>query len=113
MMLPVVTQRDRWELCLHLEKRGIETRPMMPITNQPCYNFVEDHYPVAKNINENGFYIPCHPGMDEEDVGYVGEAVESFFAERKKARQVSVAPVAGHVGRNDTEAVDAELASKT
>lgn len=85
MMFPMVlnddSKIDKYDLCLHLEKAGIETRDMMPITNQPCFKGVvrEDDYPVAKNINKNGFYIPCHPGMDENDVKKIRRTFASYL----------------------------------
>lgn len=77
MMFPIVLKEnstlDKYEVCLNLEKHGIETRDMMPITHQPCYkNFFQNtSFSVAEWINKNGFYVPCHPGMDAEDAAYV------------------------------------------
>lgn len=79
MMFPVVlkegSKMDKYEVCLHLEKNGVETRDMMPITPQPCYRafFPEGFsgFSVAKWINQNGFYIPCHPGMNDRDVAHI------------------------------------------
>jgi len=82
MMFPVVLREgcgiDKYSLCRHLEKSGIETRDMMPITNQPCYRGLvdEESFSVAKRINAQGFYIPCNPGMDVERVG---AAFDSYF----------------------------------
>ena len=50
----------------YLEANGVETRDMLPLTNQPYYKEAlainEDDYPVAKWINNNGFYI-APPGV--------------------------------------------------
>ena len=53
---------------------------MMPITNQPVYAgmFNEDNYPVAKWINEGGFYIGIHQYLTNEDVEYVIEKFGEF-----------------------------------
>jgi len=80
LMFPVLlkgaTSEERINLCVALEEHGIETRPMFPITNQPCYrNLVqEDDFTVAKEINACGFYVPCHDGLTEDDVRFVGDA---------------------------------------
>lgn len=86
MMFPIILPQDsdidKYDLCLHLEKNGIETRDMMPITTQPCYKsleLIEDDFSVAKWVNRNGFYIPCHPGMTEDDAAWIGEVFASYF----------------------------------
>ena len=84
MMYPIVLKKgNRDKYALWLEKNGVETRYMMPLINQPYYKNIfgniEDQYPVAKHINENGLYIPCHQGMSLEDVEYVAELTEFFY----------------------------------
>lgn len=66
---------SRDKLILFLEKHGIETRYMMPLLNQPIYKEIfgkdiESRYPVAKHINNNGFYIGCFPELKKEDLDY-------------------------------------------
>jgi dTDP-4-amino-4,6-dideoxygalactose transaminase len=46
---------------------------LMPLTNQPVIkkyfgDDVEDKYFNAKTLNQNGFYIGCHPNMEDENV---------------------------------------------
>jgi dTDP-4-amino-4,6-dideoxygalactose transaminase len=36
-------------------------------------------YPVAKRINERGFYIGCHDGLTRDDLDYVLESFEEYF----------------------------------
>lgn len=80
MMYPIVClTEDKWGLCNHLELNGIETREMLPLTNQPAYNFDEDAYPVAKVINESGFYIACHPGLSRADLEKMVQVIEDYF----------------------------------
>jgi len=87
MMYPIILKESsamtRYDLCLELEKRGIETRDMMPITSQPCYDFIfkplrarQYSWPVADRVNERGFYIPCHEQMTEDDIGWVARSFE-------------------------------------
>ena len=67
---------SRDKLVLFLEKHGIETRYMMPLLNQPVYKEIfgkdiESRYPVARNINNRGFYIGCFPELEKEDLDHV------------------------------------------
>jgi len=39
--------------------------------------------PVAAWINDNGFYIGCHPSMDQDDLEYIVEVFEEFFRSYK------------------------------
>ena len=77
----------RAEFTLGLEKRGIETRPMLSFLDQPVYiqmfGDILRNFPVSANIAKNGFYIGCHPHMDDSDVAYV---LESF---REVTKEVS------------------------
>lgn len=86
MMYPIEVREfsgiDKWDLCLHLEKNGIETREMLPLINQPCYkdlNIKIEDFPNADRVNRNGFYIGCHPGMTDADVRHVFDTFERFF----------------------------------
>lgn len=84
MMYPVVLKRgNRDKYALHLEKHGVETRYMMPLVNQPYYvemfGQLEQRYPNAKYINDNGLYIPCHHGMSREDVDYIYELTKQYY----------------------------------
>lgn len=82
MMYPIVLlgEHDKWDLCEHLENWGIETREMMPLTNQPAYDFDEDAYPVAKMINKRGFYIGSHHDMTSKDTWLIYDAFDEYFS---------------------------------
>ena len=84
MMYPIVYyDGDKTPLVNHLELRGIETRDMLPLTNQPVYKglFDPDDYPVAKWINRSGFYIGCHQYLLPRHVDHVVTAIDDFFKE--------------------------------
>jgi perosamine synthetase len=91
MMYPIVIKEDapfsQKQLTAFLESNNIESRPMLPLLNQPVYldlfGHVEDDYPVAQWINKNGFYIGCHHGLNIEDLEYIIDCMEQFFAGRK------------------------------
>jgi dTDP-4-amino-4,6-dideoxygalactose transaminase len=79
---------DRDDLIFYLERKGIETRYLLPITNQPVYKKVwgeiEDNYPNAKLINQRGFYMGCHPDLTREDIDYVVSTFKQYFKKRFK-----------------------------
>ena len=65
MMFPVLVLSESREGLAHcLYNKGVGTRTMLPLTNQPCYKklnlFDEKDYPVASFINEHGLYWGCH-----------------------------------------------------
>lgn len=80
MFYPLVAE-DRNELCNYLEEHGIETRYLLPLTNQPVYRhlFNEDDYPVAKMLNEHAFYIASHPGLTKDDLDYIIRTFRRFY----------------------------------
>lgn len=82
MLFPMVLKKKkRDDLMAFLLARGIESRQMMPLTNQPCYKdrVNEEDFPVAKWINENGICLPCHPQLTDEQIDYMTDAVKEFF----------------------------------
>lgn len=86
MMYPIVmekqsvTQNKRF-LMTHLNNAGIETRDMMPITNQPIFaDYLKPQdFPVSNHINRSGFYVGCHQGLEEEDIEYMTGAFKHFY----------------------------------
>lgn len=96
MMFPLVIINPaikRHNLTLFLEKNNIETREMLPLTNQP-YNKqlfghdLEEKYPVAKHINENGFYIGCHPDLSRNELQYMVDKFGEFFRPLPVSKEV-------------------------
>lgn len=86
MLFPLVVNNPkvkRDDLVLFLEENMIETRPMMPLVNQPYYQKlfgnIENDYPIAKWINESGFYIGCHQEFGEEELDYIIKKFIEFF----------------------------------
>ncbi|MBI4323027.1 MAG: DegT/DnrJ/EryC1/StrS family aminotransferase [Candidatus Omnitrophica bacterium] len=77
MMFPIVcaTPELKIRLVRHLNDWGVETRDMMPLTNQPIVRRilgdVEDRFPNARRINACGFYIGCHQRLTPDDVAYL------------------------------------------
>lgn len=85
MMFPILIKEtckiDKYDLCYQLEKAGIETRDMMPITSQPCFQtyLKERTFSVADGINKRGFYIACNPGMTRKDIQHIQNTFGSYL----------------------------------
>jgi perosamine synthetase len=84
MMYPMVLRdQPKGDLVNFLEERKIETRDMLPLLSQPIYRQIfgdiEREYPVARWINESGFYVGCHPYLKPEEMEYVVETIGDYF----------------------------------
>lgn len=85
MMLPILAEDGvRDDLCEHLEQCGIETRQMLPLTNQPYLkrlmgDDLEDRFPVAKMVNERGFYVASHAYLTKADIKRMSDAFHEFY----------------------------------
>lgn len=92
MMFPLVLRdQNKEELVNFLEQRGIETRDMLPLTNQPVYHrllgWKEAEYPVAKHINNSGFYIGCHQDITRVDLEYIAHLFDQYFNQRAPSKR--------------------------
>lgn len=92
MMYPLVIKDDREftrdEIVKYLEQNNIETRPMLPLLNQPIYKEIfgdiEKDYPVAQWINNNGFYVGCHHGLSKDELDMIIKTIHDFLETRIK-----------------------------
>jgi perosamine synthetase len=116
MMYPLVLHNeDKRRLVNFLEESGIETRDMLPLTNQPVYRRLfgwrEDDFPVAQWINNNGFYIGCHHDLSDIDLEYIVESFERYFGglQSRISDDVGLILLANH--HTDPGAVDLETFS--
>jgi dTDP-4-amino-4,6-dideoxygalactose transaminase len=79
----VLKGEDKTPLVNFLEDRGVETRDMLPLINQPIYRCLfgdlEAQYPVAKALNRSAFYIGCHQYMSSADADYVVQQFRDYF----------------------------------
>lgn len=80
MFFPIlVEQRD--ELMLFLESRGIQTRTMMPLINQPLVKpYLKKEYPVAQYIYDHGLLLGCHQYLNRSDLDYIIDNVKDFYS---------------------------------
>lgn len=82
---PLTYTGDRGPLLKHLEKNGIETRPMFSgnITRHPAYT--KDMYRIsgelkeADYITEHSFWISCHPSLTKSDLKYIVKVFDDFY----------------------------------
>ena len=87
MMFPILVKREspvsKNELVKYLESENIETRPMLPLLNQPIYKKIfgdiEKNYPNAEYIDNNGFYIGCHHGLSKDDLDREISAISRIY----------------------------------
>lgn len=83
MFFPIICADhvNRDKLCLFLEERGIQTRGIMPLINQPVYKGMwnPDDYPVAQWLDKKGFLIGCHQFLTQKDLKYVAEVFKEYF----------------------------------
>lgn len=89
MFYPLVVTNPsikRGDLILHLEQRGIETRYLLPLINQPVYRDLfgdlDSQFPVAAWLNANAFYVGSHPQITRAEVDFMIETFHDFFAIR-------------------------------
>ena len=81
MMFPILShEADKWDLCNHLEACGVETREMLRLTDQPVYKGMWNptDYPMAKWVNQDGFYIGCHQDLLTKDLDQIIDAMYSW-----------------------------------
>jgi len=87
MMYPIVIKKSspiqKADMVQYLEEHNIETRDMLPLINQPfykeLYGDLEAQYPVAKWINNNGFYIGSHQMLTPKDRERIVSVFMEFF----------------------------------
>jgi dTDP-4-amino-4,6-dideoxygalactose transaminase len=88
MMFPIILKKDSGivyrDIIKYLENCNVETRPMLPILNQPIYKEIfgdiEKNYPVAEYIDHNGFYVGCHHGMTQEDLDNLVQVFSNYLS---------------------------------
>jgi dTDP-4-amino-4,6-dideoxygalactose transaminase len=83
MMYPIVLDPEhmpKTEFTAYLNSAGVETRDMMPITNQPIYRGMvdPDAFPISRWTNDCGIYIGCHQDLQPSDIEYVAQVFEDW-----------------------------------
>ena len=82
---PITYPGDRGPLLRHLEKNGIETRPLFSgnIIRHPAYEHEEwramGTLEGANYITKHSFWISLHPSLTKKDLEYIVKVFEDFF----------------------------------
>ncbi|PIR62423.1 MAG: hypothetical protein COU65_03645 [Candidatus Pacebacteria bacterium CG10_big_fil_rev_8_21_14_0_10_42_12] len=85
LLTPHTLKNPSWSLekfMLHLEARGIETRPLLPILGQPVYknlSFSQENLPIAEYCTKAGCYFGMHQDLSRSDLKYLPETIHEFF----------------------------------
>lgn len=77
------TREERDELASFLAARRIESRPVVAgnMARQPLASHLNPAgFPVADKVFRRGLWVSVHPGLSEDDLGRIAEALTSFFA---------------------------------
>jgi dTDP-4-amino-4,6-dideoxygalactose transaminase len=88
MMYPMVVRSgvDQNDFLLYLEEHGIETRYLLPLLSQPIYKRLFpgelDKNPIAKRLEQDGFFIGIHQGLRTADIRYVADVFKKYFEGR-------------------------------
>lgn len=77
MMYPMFSY-SRNELMLFLEKKGIITRTVMPLINQPYIKVRKKEYPNSEYILDCGLLIGCHQGLTRKDLDYIVKCIKNY-----------------------------------
>ena len=80
----------RKDLVQYLESCGIETRAIMcgTLSDQPnlCNVLGKDYgdLKVSRYVRDNGFFVGCHPGLEEEQLQHVVKTIKNYITENIK-----------------------------
>ena len=79
ILLSIETNKKRDDLIEYLNQLQVESRPLFfPIPNMPFYA-VEDHFPTAQKISEQGISLPSGSALTPEQINYIIELIKQFF----------------------------------
>jgi perosamine synthetase len=84
--LYVIKAKRRDELSAWLQKVGVQcaVHYPLPIPMQPVYkqlfNFKSGDYLVSESVSKDCLSLPMHPFLSEEDIEYVCESVQKYYA---------------------------------
>ena len=90
MIYPIrVLDKDKTELVNFLESKGIETRDLLPLINQPVYqkllgnHVMEAGNEVSRELLNTAFYVGCHQFISDEDADHVVGAFYEFYGRER------------------------------
>jgi perosamine synthetase len=64
----------------HLQKHGIETRPLFyPVHTMPMYSNKYQKHSVAENLGWRGVNLPSYPSLKDSELHFIIERIKEFF----------------------------------
>jgi len=77
-----IINKNRNKIVVSLQQENIEVRPMIcgSMGTQPFYikKYGRKELPNVSKINEYGFYVPNHPGLDKKDILKITNIIKSI-----------------------------------
>lgn len=78
----LMNKKHRDPLRIHLDKRGIETRPTFyPIHTMPVYDRRYQRLPKAEELGWSGINLPSYPSLNKDEVAYICDCIHEYFQE--------------------------------
>jgi len=80
-----VLVEDREALAEYLNQNKIGSRPFYPPvhTQSPYNNLYPSHdFPVATDISKRGLWLPSSSFLSEEDINFISQTIEAFYANK-------------------------------
>ncbi len=77
MMFPILS-KSRNKLMFYLEKKGITTRTIMPLINQPYIKAKLKDFPYSNFVLETGLLIGCHQDLTKKDLVYIVKTFKEY-----------------------------------
>jgi len=79
MFYPIFAE-DRDDLASYLADHDIQTRQIMPLTNQPiAQKYLKNKkFPRATFVNNHGLLLPCHQYLSDKQIKYVVQTIKEF-----------------------------------
>ena len=64
----------------HLDKEGIETRPLFyPVHTMPMYSAQYQRHPVAEDLGWRGLNLPSYPGLKSEEIEFICKKIKDLL----------------------------------
>ena len=81
----ILVNKGKQKIVEHLEKEGIETRPLLCfIPAQPAYQHEYDanECPIARDAHQKGFYVSNSPQLTRNELNFIASALRKAVSER-------------------------------
>lgn len=79
MMFPYISKK-RDKLMMFMEERGITTRTLMPLLNQPVFKglYKTKKFPVSKRLLKEGMLFGCHQDLSRRQLSKIVKTIKEF-----------------------------------